>query len=85
MMKKSESPGLGSKVNGKATNGTTEAPPSDDTAETPPSGEERQQTSSEVPDGGWGWFCVLGCAMMHYLLGGTERSFGIIYIELLDR
>ncbi|CAD5112603.1 DgyrCDS1816 [Dimorphilus gyrociliatus] len=34
---------------------------------------------SKVPNGGWGWMCVVGCFTMHFLLGGLSRSFGIIY------
>jgi hypothetical protein len=24
---------------------------------------------TRVPDGGWGWFCVLGCALTHIVIG----------------
>ncbi|XP_064649546.1 monocarboxylate transporter 13-like [Lineus longissimus] len=37
------------------------------------------------PDGGWGWFCVIGCALMHTFLIGTERTFGLLYLELVDK
>ena len=35
-----------------------------------------------VPDGGWGWMVVLGSFLMHVLLGGLSRSYGLIYIQL---
>ncbi|XP_046557847.1 monocarboxylate transporter 12-like [Haliotis rubra] len=37
-----------------------------------------------VPDGGWGWWCVLGRFYIHFLIIGTKSAFGIIYIELID-
>ena len=43
------------------------------------------EEKSEKPEGGYGWLCVLGCALMHVLLGGMARSYGVIYIELLER
>ncbi|XP_071078476.1 monocarboxylate transporter 12-like [Haliotis cracherodii] len=38
----------------------------------------------KVPDGGWGWWCVLGRFYIHFLIIGTKSAFGIIYIELID-
>jgi hypothetical protein len=35
-------------------------------------------------DGGWGWFVVVGCAVMHVLQVGTERTFGLVYLEIED-
>jgi len=43
---------------------------------------------SDLPpalDGGWGWMCVFGCWFMHFLLGGFGRSFGVVYVEMLNR
>ena len=37
------------------------------------------------PDGGWGWLCVLGCHVVHVLLGGVFSCLSLIYLELLDR
>ncbi len=37
------------------------------------------------PDGGWGWFVVAGSALAHFLVVGLGRSFGLFYLELLDR
>ena len=36
-------------------------------------------------DGGWGWLVVLGAGLMHFLLVGTARSLGIIYVVLRER
>ncbi|KAI0242901.1 Monocarboxylate transporter 12 [Lamellibrachia satsuma] len=35
-----------------------------------------------APDGGWGWVCVFGCTLMHFLIGGYGRSYGLIYLQL---
>ncbi|XP_067670659.1 monocarboxylate transporter 14-like [Haliotis asinina] len=43
--------------------------------------EKKQDT---VPEGGWGWVCVLGRFYTHFLLLGSVSAFGIIYIELID-
>ena len=37
------------------------------------------------PDGGWGWMCVVGCALMHFLVVGYTRSYGLIYMRLRSR
>ncbi|XP_033732435.1 monocarboxylate transporter 12-like isoform X2 [Pecten maximus] len=34
------------------------------------------------PDGGWGWFVVLGSFLAHLIIGGFMRSGGVIFIEL---
>jgi MCP family monocarboxylic acid transporter-like MFS transporter 13/MCP family monocarboxylic acid transporter-like MFS transporter 12 len=50
--------------------------------------EKKEAEQEEVivpPDGGWGWFSVVGCALMHTFLIGTERMFGLIYLELIDK
>lgn len=43
--------------------------------------------STKIPalDGGWGWMCVLGCALMHILIGGLLRSYGVIYVKLRNK
>ncbi|KAH3853453.1 hypothetical protein DPMN_095977 [Dreissena polymorpha] len=38
-----------------------------------------------VPDGGYGWMIVLGSFLIHVLMGGFERSNGVLYLEFLDR
>ena len=38
-----------------------------------------------APDGGWGWMCVFGCALMHFLVIGYNRSYGLVYMRLRDR
>ena len=48
-------------------------------------GEQVRQKMGGAPDGGWGWMCVLGCALMHFLLGGYGRSYGLIYVQMLER
>ncbi|KAL5013010.1 hypothetical protein ScPMuIL_011561 [Solemya velum] len=39
----------------------------------------------KAPDGGWGWFCVLGSFMAHVIIGGMERSGGVLYLELQNK
>ena len=38
-----------------------------------------------VPDGGYGWFVVLGSMLVHLIIGGVERSAGVLYLRFLDR
>lgn len=37
------------------------------------------------PDGGWGWFCVVGSFIATFILGGVEKSFGLIFGEIEDK
>ncbi|KAL3871116.1 hypothetical protein ACJMK2_039135 [Sinanodonta woodiana] len=46
---------------------------------------EEDPNKNSAPDGGWGWFVVLGSALIHILLGGFERSSGVLFLELKDR
>ncbi|KAL4219592.1 hypothetical protein ACF0H5_022165 [Mactra antiquata] len=39
----------------------------------------------KAPDGGYGWFIVLGSCLVHAIMGGFERSNGVIYLQLLDK
>ena len=41
--------------------------------------------SKPAPDGGWGWMCVLGLAVNFMVYSAIVRSFGITYLQLLDR
>ncbi|CAL1543935.1 unnamed protein product, partial [Lymnaea stagnalis] len=36
------------------------------------------------PDGGYGWFVVLGCFIMHVIMGGLDRSEGVFFLLLQD-
>ncbi len=50
--------------------------------------EEEDPTKADkpaAPDGGWGWMVVLGCAVMHFAVGGYSRSFGVIFIKLQEK
>ncbi|CAL1543934.1 unnamed protein product [Lymnaea stagnalis] len=39
----------------------------------------------EAPDGGYGWFVVLGCFLSHVLNGGLERCDGVFYLQFLSK
>ncbi|GAU98923.1 hypothetical protein RvY_09998-2 [Ramazzottius varieornatus] len=43
------------------------------------------KTSLLPPDGGWGWCVVLGCFMMNLIVNGISYSFGVIFMELLEK
>ena len=45
----------------------------------------RQRQQNVVPDGGWGWFVVLGSFLCHFIIGGMERSSGLLYLYFLER
>lgn len=38
-----------------------------------------------APDGGWGWVVAWAACLVYVILGGIERSYGVWYIEILDR
>ncbi|XP_013406563.1 monocarboxylate transporter 12-like [Lingula anatina] len=42
------------------------------------------ETETRAPDGGWGWMCVLGCFTVNTLGVGMDRTFGVIYLILID-
>ena len=37
-----------------------------------------------APDGGWGWMCVMGCSIIHLILGGIGKSFGLIHVAITE-
>ena len=41
--------------------------------------------AERAPDGGWGWMVVLGATITHFLLVGTARCLGVIYVALRER
>lgn len=39
-----------------------------------------------VKDTGWAWMTVVGCFIMNFLVvGGAHKSFGILYVEFVDK
>ncbi|XP_013406721.1 monocarboxylate transporter 9 [Lingula anatina] len=46
--------------------------------------ETYSETETRAPDGGWGWMCVLGCFTVNILGAGMDRTFGVIYLILID-
>ncbi|KAJ8321166.1 hypothetical protein KUTeg_001291 [Tegillarca granosa] len=37
------------------------------------------------PDGGWGWFIVIGCTITLIITGGMERSAGVLFLKFDER
>lgn len=44
-----------------------------------------QREEVVVPDGGWGWFIVFGSFLCHFIIGGMDRSAGLLYLYFLER
>ncbi|XP_061189425.1 monocarboxylate transporter 14-like [Saccostrea echinata] len=44
-----------------------------------------EKEENVVPDGGWGWWVVLGSFFCHFIIGGLERSSGLLYLYFLER
>ncbi|XP_013406718.1 monocarboxylate transporter 12-B [Lingula anatina] len=42
------------------------------------------RTETQAPEGGWGWMCVLGCLTVNILGSGMDRTFGVVYLILVD-
>lgn len=36
------------------------------------------------PDGGWGWLVLLASVMVNFLIPGTVKSFGVLFVEFLE-
>uniref|UniRef100_A0A2C9JP49 Major facilitator superfamily (MFS) profile domain-containing protein n=1 Tax=Biomphalaria glabrata TaxID=6526 RepID=A0A2C9JP49_BIOGL len=54
------------------------------TATVPTEGMKNSERDCRAPDGGYGWFVVLGCFVMHIIMGGLDRSEGVFFLLLLD-
>ncbi|XP_064632881.1 monocarboxylate transporter 12-like, partial [Lineus longissimus] len=35
-------------------------------------------------DGGWAWIVLVGCTVMTTIMAGTDKCFGLIYLEMLE-
>ena len=46
--------------------------------------ESKPEVVPKPPDGGWGWFVVLGSFLLHVIADGIVYSFGVFYVEFLD-
>ncbi|CAG5126709.1 unnamed protein product [Candidula unifasciata] len=46
---------------------------------------EEDEAKLTVPDGGYGWFVVFGCFLLHVVTGGIERSDGVFFLQLTSR
>lgn len=43
------------------------------------------EKNRDLPEGGWGWLCVLGSAIVHVLFGLINRAFGVFYVDFKQR
>lgn len=44
-----------------------------------------EEEENLAPDGGFGWWIVIGSFLVHLFIGGMERSAGIIYLKFEDK
>ncbi|XP_063420817.1 monocarboxylate transporter 14-like [Mytilus trossulus] len=47
--------------------------------------EETVTNVDGAQDGGWGWFIVLSSLMIHVIIGGLDRSGGILYLKFEEK
>lgn len=36
------------------------------------------------PDGGWGWVVLFSALTVNFLIPGTVKSFGVLFVEFLE-
>lgn len=36
------------------------------------------------PDGGWGWLVLVASITVNFLIPGTVKSFGVLFVEFLE-
>ncbi|KAL8559770.1 hypothetical protein ACOMHN_030106 [Nucella lapillus] len=48
-------------------------------------GKDEEETESLLYDRGWAWLICLGCFIAHFLIGGLERSDGVMFLEFTDK
>ncbi|KAL8559816.1 hypothetical protein ACOMHN_030152 [Nucella lapillus] len=48
-------------------------------------GKDEEKTESLLYDQGWAWLVCLGCFIAHFLIGGFDRSDGVMFLQLTDR
>ncbi|XP_033732414.1 monocarboxylate transporter 12-like [Pecten maximus] len=44
-----------------------------------------EEDINRAPDGGYGWVIVLGSMLAHLIIGGLERSSGVLYLKLDEK
>ncbi|KAL0134602.1 hypothetical protein PUN28_001417 [Cardiocondyla obscurior] len=49
-----------------------------------PEKNEKAEEELVPPDGGWGWLVLLAAVMVNFLIPGTIKSFGVLFVEFLD-
>ncbi|KAK0159830.1 hypothetical protein PV327_010902 [Microctonus hyperodae] len=45
---------------------------------------KRQKTKLIPPDGGWGWVVLTSALAVNFLIPGTVKSFGVLFVEFLQ-
>ena len=44
-----------------------------------------QLTIPAPTEGGWGWMAVVGCILVQFAIGATDRVYGILMVALRER
>lgn len=42
-----------------------------------------EKTKLIPPDGGWGWVVLTSALVVNFLIPGTVKSFGVLFVEFL--
>lgn len=42
------------------------------------------KTKLVPPDGGWGWVVLMSALTVNFLIPGTVKSFGVLFVEFLQ-
>ncbi|XP_076093526.1 monocarboxylate transporter 12-like isoform X1 [Mytilus galloprovincialis] len=56
-----------------------------DNDDNPECNEVIESSHVTVPDGGYGWLVVFSSYMVHFIIGGVERSAGLLYLQFFNR
>lgn len=48
-----------------------------------PTKKKARKTKMVPPDGGWGWVVLFSALIVNFLIPGTVKSFGVLFVEFL--
>ncbi|XP_032683346.1 monocarboxylate transporter 3-like isoform X2 [Odontomachus brunneus] len=63
--------------------GTDAARPCNTAAESMSTAKRKTKTKTVPPDGGWGWVVLFSALVVNFLIPGTVKSFGVLFVEFL--